>query len=285
LIFSSRLYVHSLLAWNKYSGAFGDITMSFEAYLKARNVGDYAEFLLPHLASNFRLLDVGCGGGSLSLGLTEFVDQVVGVDLDEGEFQEAQQYALQQGIENIIFQAGSVYALDFADDQFETCFCHSMLEAIDRPLDALLEIKRTLKPGGVLGVASVEYDGLILAGPNEALLRRFYAIRERLWQLDISADPYLGRALRGLLLRAGFEGVVASSKYFCYGTEAAVKSFGRGRAEDCRDEWYANAAQKYGLATSSDLDDMEQAWLEWSEADDAYVAFAWCRAIGWKPQS
>lgn len=41
-----------------------------------------------------------------------------------------------------------------------------MLETLDRPLDGLQEIKRTLKPGGVLGAACVEYGGLILAGPQ-----------------------------------------------------------------------------------------------------------------------
>jgi ubiquinone/menaquinone biosynthesis C-methylase UbiE len=176
-----------------------------------------------------------------------------------------------------------VYALDFPAAYFDACLCHSVLEALDRPLDALAEIKRVLKPGGVLGVACVEYGGLILGGPHEPLLRRFYALREQLWQLDAQADPYRGRALRGLLHSSGFERVVASTKYFCYGTAEAVKGFGNGRAADCRDEWYASAAQRYGLATSSDLLAMEQAWLEWSKAPDAYAAFAWCRALGWKP--
>ncbi len=106
-----------------------------------------------------------------------------------------------------------------------------MLETLEHPVDGLIEIKRTLKAGGVLGVACVEYGGLVLGGPNEDLLRRFYSIRERLWQLRDAADPYRGRQLRGLLERAGFLGVTAMSKYFSYGTGEAVKSFGRARAE------------------------------------------------------
>ena len=94
-----------------------------------------------------------------------------------------------------------------------------------------------LKPGGVLGVACVEYGGLILAGPSDEVLRRFYAIRERVWQLENAADPYRGRQLRGLLERAGFDRVVATSKYICYGTEDAVESFGAARADDCRRRW------------------------------------------------
>jgi hypothetical protein len=124
---------------------------------------------------------------------------------------------------------------------------------------------------------------LILAGPNDELLRRFYAIRERVWRLENAADPYRGRQLRGLLECAGFDRVVATSEYFCFGTAETVKSFGLARAEDCSDDWYERSATKHGLASASDLDAMSQAWLEWSKSPDAYAAFAWCRALGWKP--
>lgn len=257
--------------------------MTFEMQLSARSAADYADFLLPHLTPGSHVLDVGCGLGTITAGLAKLAGYVLGVDLDEAEFADARSYARQHNIGNLEFRAGSVYALNIPADTFDACLCHSVLEAIDRPLDALQEIKRVLKPGGVLGVACVEYGGLILAGPNEPLLRRFYAIREQLWQLDAGSDPYRGRALRGLLHAAGFERVAATTKSFCHGTDAAVKSFGLGRAADCRDEWYARAAQKYGLATGDDLASMEQAWIAWSESPAAYAAFAWCRAVGWKP--
>jgi SAM-dependent methyltransferase len=257
--------------------------MSFEATLAVRNAADYAEFLMPHLGSDSHVLDVGCGSGSISLGVARRVSHVIGVDPEEKAFADAREYAAEHGIGNVEFRAGSVYSLEFPDDHFDACLCHSMLETLNRPLDGLQEIKRTLKPGGVLAVACVEYGGLILAGPNEPLLRRFYAVRQQLWQLDSVADPYRGRALRGLMTSAGFERIVATTKYICYGTADAVKSFGLGRTEDCRDDWYARAAQEHGLATTSELDAMEHAWIEWSESSDAYAAFAWCRAIGWKP--
>jgi ubiquinone/menaquinone biosynthesis C-methylase UbiE len=263
-------------------GNAGGAQMTFEGYLTDRNASDYADFLIPHLAPEFHIIDVGCGDGSISAGLAHLVGQVTGVDLDADELSGAKQSATQQGLRNVEFRIGSVYALDFPTDHFDACLCHSLLEALDRPLDALHEIKRTLKPGGILGVACVEYGGLILAGPHEQLLRQFYTIREQLWQLDAGSDPYRGRALRGLLHRSGFECVVASTKYFCYGTAKAVKFFGSGRAAECHDDWYASAAQKYGLASSSDLNTMERAWMEWSESAAAYAAFPWCRAIGWK---
>jgi hypothetical protein len=83
--------------------------------------------------------------------------------------------------------------------------------------------------------------------------------------------------------RAGFGDVVATSKYFSYGTAKAVQAFGLARADECGDGWYGRSARKHGLVTEGDLDAMRRAWLEWLKSSDAYVAFPWCRALGWKP--
>ena len=252
--------------------------------METRSAAVYADFLLPHVTDCVLVLDVGCGPGSITLGLAAELSgaRVVGVD-HEDEFEPARRHAAGHGIGNVEFRTGDVYGLDFPDDHFGACLCHSMFETLDRPLDALLEIKRVLEPGGILGVACVEYGGLILAGPGVELLSRFYAVRERLWPLDGHADPYCGRELRGLLEQAGFDGVEATSTYISYGTPERVRSFGTDRAADCGDTWYRRDAIGHGLATAGDIDEMQRAWSEWTGSPDAYAAFAWCRALGRKP--
>jgi len=47
-----------------------------------------------------------------------------------------------------------------------------------------------------------------------------------------------------------------------YGTAQAVQSFGRERAADCGEGWYATSAQQHALATARDLEAMRRAWLE-----------------------
>jgi ubiquinone/menaquinone biosynthesis C-methylase UbiE len=260
------------------------ITERFEDLMQSRSAAVHADFLLPRLADGFRVLDAGCGAGEITVGLAAAVPgaHFVGFDLED-EFEPARGHAAEHAIENVEFCVGDVYGLDFPSDSFDACLCHSMLETLDRPLDGLDEIKRVLKPGGVLGVACVEYGGLILAGPDAEVLRRFYAVRERLWLLDWHADPYRGRELRGLLERAGYDSVVATTTYHCYGTPEKVRSFGKDRADDCGDTWYRWDAIRYELATGAELDEMREAWLEWSGSPDAYAAFAWCRALGRKP--
>lgn len=247
----------------------------------SRSARVYADFLLPHLTTDMHLLDVGCGSGDLSLELAPEVRRLTGVDADPGEVEHARQAAEASATPNTGFMVGDACALPLPDERVDVVFAHSVLEALDRPGDAVVEMRRVLTCGGILAVASVEYGGLILTRPHEQSIRRFFDIRERLW-LSEGAAPYRGRELRGLLLTHGFKHVEASTKYICYGTEDAVREFGLGRADDCIDEWYVESAQRERLATRQALTTLRQAWLAWAESPLSYAAFAWCRAVGRK---
>lgn len=59
------------------------------------------------------------------------------------------------------FRQASAGELPFTDDTFDAVFAHSMLETLAHPLPALAEMRRVLRPGGLVGVASVEYGGVI----------------------------------------------------------------------------------------------------------------------------
>ena len=45
----------------------------FQKLLERRNAADCAAHLLPHLKAGMRLLDLGCGPGTISVGLAEAV--------------------------------------------------------------------------------------------------------------------------------------------------------------------------------------------------------------------
>lgn len=237
--------------------------MAFEALVNSRSATVYADFLLPHLDGESHLLDLGCGDGAISIGLAAVAGTVTAVDASPGEYADAVVYAGEVGIDNLTFAEGDATQLGFNDEAFDACFCHSMLEAVPAPADVLRELWRVLRPGGVLGVASTEYDGLILAGPQVDLLRRSNSIREALW-LRWGSNPFLGRELRRLLSEAGFDEVEATSKAFSYGTSELVREFARGRAEECRDEEYVAEAVEAGLATVADLASMAEAWTAWA---------------------
>ena len=257
--------------------------MSFEDLMGSRSAAEYADFVLPSIDGGDRVLDVGCGPGSITIGLAQVARHVTGVDVDDAGFADARAYAAKHDVGNVVFRQGSIHGLDAPDASFDVCTLFSMLETLNDPVAGLTEVRRVVKPGGLVGASSIEYGGLILHGPDEPLLRRFYELRLRLWTAQGDVYPERGRELRGLLLAAGFEHVEATMTTFSYGTEERVRTFGLGRAADCRDEWYVDGLAEHGLADQDEIDGLEQAWIRWAESPDSFAAFAWGRVTGRRP--
>ena len=258
--------------------------MSFEEAVLRRSAAEYADFLLPLLSKGARVLDSGCGPGTITVGLAESAGRVVGLDRSPEDLREAATHLQGQGIPNVDFVAAEAERVPFASDAFDAVLLHSVLEAVASPAVLLREAMRVLVPGGFLAAASVDYGGRVLAGPRQDVLERFYQVREQLWAREGRARPRSGRDLRGLLGREGFTGIDATARYFSYGNDSAVREFGRARARDCADPWFVSRSVAHELATPEELAATKRAWEEWSESADAFFAFSWCRVVGRKPR-
>ena len=249
--------------------------MTFTDRMAARAAMDYADFLSPHLTKATRLLDIGCGDGALAAGLLTWCGRVTAVDVSADDFQQG---AAALGLADLAFVQADAMQLPFPDGTFDVVLAHSVLESGLDPVRLLAQASRVLKPGGRLGAASVDYGGLLLAGPDVELLHRSNHIREQTW-LKADANPFLGRELRRLLTQAGFVDVEATTKAFSYGTPRRIREFAAGRGSECSDAGYVAGAVEAGLTTEDEMDQMAVAWSRWAESDAAYAAFTWCRAV------
>jgi ubiquinone/menaquinone biosynthesis C-methylase UbiE len=123
------------------------------ACMAARSLRTHAAFIEPWLKSGFQVLDCGCGPGAISVGLATAVGpsgQVTGIDLAESQIAIAQA----RSTANLNFQVGSVYELPFDDNSFDVVFSHALFEHLARPIAAIQEIHRILRPGGVAGLCN-----------------------------------------------------------------------------------------------------------------------------------
>src|SRR5262249_56135175 len=113
--------------------------------------GEGAGFLLPHLRPDMRLLDVGCGPGSITRGLAEHLTagNVVGLDLSRETLEGARRDAVARGLKNLRYEEGSVYELQFPDGSFDVAYAHQVLQHLRGRGLALRELLRVVKPGGV----------------------------------------------------------------------------------------------------------------------------------------
>jgi ubiquinone/menaquinone biosynthesis C-methylase UbiE len=255
-----------------------------EAALKARSVDTYADFLLPFLRPNMTVLDCGCGKGTIALGLAQAVPTgwIIGVDIAKACLATLRGHANLLGRENLSCTVADGRRLPFPDETFETVFCHSMLETLGDPENAVVEFRRIIKRDGLVGAASVEYGGIIFGGKKTEGPVRFYEIRQQVWRDLQVAEPNMGRRLRGLFEEAGFRRVEASAAYISYGTTDRVRSFAHDRAVECRDPQLQAAVIRAGIASIGELGHLAVAWNEWGNDPSAFFAFPWCRVLAWR---
>ena len=199
---------------------------------RARAPGREAAFFLPHLRPGMRLLDVGCGSGSITVDLGAVVApaEAVGVDIAPAGLDRARALAAAGGVPGARFEVASAYALPFPDASFDAAFASAVLEHLADPLAALTEVRRVLAPGGVLGVRDPAYWGLIVpSGPEARRFVALVALHDRI-QEHSGGHRAIGEQYRALLRAAGFVGVAASASCTWHGTQEATRRWGESDA-------------------------------------------------------
>jgi ubiquinone/menaquinone biosynthesis C-methylase UbiE len=130
--------------WKKMARAFGN-----------RNAAENAAHLLPCLKHDSKILDVGCGIGSITLDLAALSPQgrVIGIDTNTVTTELAQQMAQDKGVQNVEFRIGNALDLsDYADESFDAVYAHQVMLHLPEPVKALKEMRRVLKTSGVLAI-------------------------------------------------------------------------------------------------------------------------------------
>jgi ubiquinone/menaquinone biosynthesis C-methylase UbiE len=241
-----------------------------------------AAFFLPHLERGMRLLDAGCGAGSITFGLAEAVSggDAVGLDASSEAIAGVSATASSTGRKGLRFLVGDVTALPFADAAFDAVFCHAVLQHLRDPLAALRDFRRVLRPRGVIGVADADYDGSIIAPPDPALDASVRILAD-LRTHTSGGDLRVGKHLRRLLYEAGFARITASVESGYDGDAESVRRTGLFWAAYFRAPELRDYAIELGLGNDTQLDAMSEAWLRWSESPGAFWARFWCQAVAW----
>jgi SAM-dependent methyltransferase len=109
-----------------------------------RRTGQVASFLAPHLRAGMRLIDCGCGPGSITIDLARMVapGEVVGIDRRQASLSDARTFARERGVANVAFELANVYQLPFPDRSFDAAFACALLQHLAAPLAALKEMRR-----------------------------------------------------------------------------------------------------------------------------------------------
>lgn len=248
-----------------------------------RTAEEAAAFLLPRLHAGMRLLDVGCGPGTITTGLARYVAPggVVAIDPAGGVLHEARAHARSEQRGDVELSRASVYALPFADASFDVAYAHQVLQHLTAPVDALNEMQRVLKPGACVAVRDADY-GTMVAWPKDPRIERFLQIYHQVAERN-GADADAGRRIPSWLSAAGFSEIAITTSTWTFTERDAILNWGDSWSERILRSTVGEQALHHGLASQEDLDTIARGWREWAREPDAFFTFVHVEGIGQRP--
>lgn len=234
-----------------------------------RTAENSAAYLLPRLGAGQRLLDVGCGPGTITRDLAARVapGEVVGVDAADDVVALARSAPGVDELSNLSFRVADVYRLPFADDGFDVAHAHQVLQHLSDPVAALGEMRRVLRPGGLVAVRDGDHGGFVW-WPEDPALERWMAVYHGVTARN-GAEADAGRRLLHWVRAAGFVDAVASSSTWTFADPDSRRWWGGLWAERVEHSAVAEQALAYGLSHRDELAEIAAAFRRWAATDDA----------------
>ncbi|KAH8178185.1 methyltransferase domain-containing protein [Sarocladium implicatum] len=242
-----------------------------------RTAENSAAYLLPHLSKlasqdpNIKLLDVGAGSGTITTSFAKYMPQgqIVATDISGEVLTRAQAHADKAGVHNIAFTEANVYKLPFPSASFDVTHASQVLCHLDRPDEALAEMVRVTKPGGIVGVREADMRTFVWWPNIKECYDAHVLIGKGIEHAGGSAEG--GRQLISWALAAG---VSRDSITHTFGTwtlselsdrkmwsSAMIERFKSG---DIRDRAISN-----GMATEEEIEGMIKGLERWTICEDA----------------
>lgn len=250
------------------------------AIMGQRTAQSHAAFFLPQLKPGMKLLDCGCGPGTITAGFAKLVapGEVVGTEIETAHVAIARENAAKHNVTNARFEAADIYELPFADDSYDAVFISAVLGNLREPIRGLREAFRVLKPGGIIGIKDFDHSGDIVY-PLDPAVEKYGELYLRL-RRENGHDAEIGRKVGTLLLAAGFSDLKFSAVYEPF-TGPAAEGFAQVSIGLLYEGWSDEFLGR-GWTTPEDIQEMIAGWRRFASFPGVIFAAAWCEAIARK---
>ncbi|SDH97758.1 methyltransferase domain-containing protein [Agrococcus jejuensis] len=236
----------------------------------ARTVENSAAYLVPYLERGQRILDVGCGPGSITIDLARRVGdgEVVGIDASAQVVEQARALAEASGVTNVRFEVGDAYAVDAADGSFDVVHAHQVLQHLGEPVAALAEWRRASR--GIVAARDVVYSATAIHPFSEGL-REWRRIIVALQDAN-GGEADAGSHLKAWARAAGFTDIATDVETWCFESDQARTWWGHQWAERAIASSFATGTDEHGLATPADREAIAEAWTAWAADPDGWMS-------------
>ncbi|MFE0171019.1 class I SAM-dependent methyltransferase [Streptomyces sp. NPDC059002] len=237
-----------------------------------RTAANSAAYLVGSLKPHMKVLDIGCGPGTITADLAALVPDghVTGVDHAPGILDTARATAAERGLENVDFAVADVHALDYPDDTFCVVHAHQVLQHVGDPVRALREMRRVCKPGGIIAARDADYSAMSWY-PRPPAMDDWLDLYRRVARAN-GGEPDAGSRLKSWALEAGCTDVTGSADTWCYTTDEERAWWSGLWADRTVASSYADNAVRGGHADPARLRVIADAWREWGRQEDGWFA-------------
>jgi ubiquinone/menaquinone biosynthesis C-methylase UbiE len=130
--------------WNKRADKYSQRPISDEAAYQKK-----LELTRRYFRPDMDVLEIGCGTGSTAIAHAPYVKHILATDFSMRMVEIARDKARAAGIDNVTFEALPVDELGVADASVDAVMAHSLLHLLEDKEQAIADVHRMLKPGGV----------------------------------------------------------------------------------------------------------------------------------------
>jgi SAM-dependent methyltransferase len=237
-----------------------------------RTVENSAQYIAPELKAGLNLLDVGSGVGTITADFARRLapGHVTALEANAEALALTRAEVQRQSLGNVTFAVGDVHTLAFMDASFDIVHAHQVLQHVADPVQALREMKRVCKPGGVVAARDADYAGFVWFPelPELDLWMHWYQQAAR----ANGGEPNAGRRLLSWAQRAGFTDIASTASTWCLATPEARAWWGGMWADRILHSAIAGQLRDQGIATQADLERISHAWQTWAAAPDGWMS-------------
>lgn len=239
-----------------------------------RTAVNSAGFLIPHIQPHMAILDIGCGPGTITVDLCKLVPQghVIGLERAGEVLDHARAHAREKGAQNVQFIEGDANSLSYADNTFDVVFCHQLLQHVNDPVGILREMRRVVKPGGLVAARESDYGSFTWYPEVEGMMG--WQSLYRAVAMNNGGEPNAGRMIHAWAKKAGFPAasITSTASSWCYSTREEVEWWSGLWAERTVASSFAKNAISAGLATNEELNAIADTWRRWGTESDAWFS-------------
>lgn len=261
-----------------YALGYGDTITTIFSTRTAKN---QCAYLLPYIKPGMNILDAGCGPGSITADFAELVsDQgsVMGVDIDEYQLTSAYELSQKRKLKNIDFKNANIMELPFEDDTFDVCHTSGVLCQIKDPFQALNELRRVTKMGGLIAAREPIFECYIIY-PDDIIFKE--SIRQATVAVNsLDSDFNLGKKLGYLFFQAGLKDIMLSASCESQVSQAAVKAVCDSLLEDWATAPWSQYIREHRMVDEATIKHYLKAIKAFPDLPGAFLSIPWGQVIG-----